>query len=93
MDMGIVEKRIIIDVGPVGPQGGTPNFKCRDDRRIFLSSKVLIPGFFRIRKFGEYVLGIFRVIRFNAFWKFLRLTNPPGDFLGGLWFVGIFLRF
>lgn len=45
MDMGIVKKRMIIDVGP---QGGTPNFKCRDDRRIFLSSKVLIPGFFRI---------------------------------------------
>ena len=86
MDMGIVKKRIIIDVGPVGPQ-------CRDDRRIFLSSKVLIPGFFRIRKFGEYVLGIFRVIRFNAFWKFLRLTNPPWDFLGGLGFVEIFLRF
>ena len=62
MDMGIVKKRIIIDVGPVGPQGGTPNFKCRDDRRIFLSSKVLIPGFFRIRKFDEYVLGIFFVI-------------------------------
>ena len=75
MDMGIVKKRIIIDVGPVGPQGGTPNFMCRDDRRIFLSSKVLIPGFFRIRKFGEYVLGIFLlllyfVIRFNAFWNF-----------------------
>ena len=75
MDMGIVKKRIIIDVGPVGPHGGTPNFKCRDDRRIFLSSKVLIPGFFRIRKFGEYVLGIFLlllyfVIRFNAFWNF-----------------------
>ena len=93
MDMGIVKKRIIIDVGPVGPQGGTPNFKCRDDQRIFLSSKVLIPGFFRIRKFGEYVLGIFRVIRFNTFWKFLRLTNPPWDFLGGLGFVEIFLRF
>ena len=45
MDMGIVKKRMIIDVGP---QGGTPNFKCRDDRRIFLSSEVLIPGFFRI---------------------------------------------
>ena len=76
MDMGVVKKRIIIDVGPVCPQGGgTPNFKCRDDRRIFLSSKVLIPGFFRIRKFGEYVLGIFLlllyfVIRFNAFWNF-----------------------
>ena len=45
MDMGIVKKRMIIDVGP---QGGTPNFKCRDDLRIFLSSEVLIPGFFRI---------------------------------------------
>ena len=59
MDVAIVKKRIIIDAGP---QGGTPNFKCRDDRRIFLSPKVLIPGFFRIRKFGEYFLGIFRFI-------------------------------
>ena len=56
MDMGIVKKRIIIDVGP---GGGTPNFKCRDDQRIFWGLKVLIPGFFGIRKFGEYFFGYF----------------------------------
>ena len=56
MDMGIVKKRIIIDVGP---QGGTPNFKCRDNQRIFWGLKVLIPGFFGIRKFGEYFFGVF----------------------------------
>ena len=84
MDMGIVKKRIIIDVGP---QGDTPNFKCRDDRRIFLSSKVLIPGFFQIRKFGEYFLGIFHVISFNAFWKFYGSEIHNGIFWGvwGLW--------
>ena len=93
MDMGIVKKRIIIDVGSVGPQGVLQISSAGMIEGLFLSSKVLIPGFFRIRKFGEYVLGIFRVIRFNAFWKFLRLTNPPWDFLGGLGFVESFLRF
>ena len=41
------------------PRGGTPNFKCRDDQRIFWALKVLIPGFFGIRKFGEYFFGYF----------------------------------
>ena len=27
--------------------------------------------------------GIFLVISFNTFWKFLSLRNPAGDFLGG----------
>ena len=67
-----------------------------------ISSAGMIEGFFWVQKFwfqdffglfGEYFLGIFRVIWFNAFWKFLTLTNPPWDFLGGLGFVGIFLRF
>ena len=54
MDMDIVKKRIIIDVGP---QGGTPNFKSRDNRRIFWGLKISIPGFFWIRKFGKYFFG------------------------------------
>ena len=42
----------------------------RDDRRIFLSLKFLIPGFNWVGN----ISGIsFRV--FNAFWEFLRLEN------------------
>lgn len=53
MDMGIVKKRMIIDVGP---QGGTPNFKCRDDRRIFFEFKS-----FDSRIFSDYLASIFWV--------------------------------
>ena len=61
----------------------------RDDRRIFLSLKFLIPGFNWVGN----ISGIsFRV--FNAFWEFLRLENltlwgggggfvgSPGNFWG-----------
>ena len=59
----------------------------RDDRRIFLSLKFLIPGFNWVGN----ISGIsFRA--FNAFWEFLRLENltlwgggvvgSPGNFWG-----------
>ena len=89
MDMGIVKKRIIIDVGP---QGGYSKFQVQGwSKDFFWVQKFWFQDFFGL--FREYFLGIFRVIWFNAFWKFLTLTNPPWDFLGGLGFVGIFLRF
>ena len=61
-----------------------------------ISSPGIIDGFFGVWKFrfqdffgyenlASIFLGIFRVIWFNAFWKFLRLRNPPWDFLGGFW--------
>ena len=39
--------------------GGYSKFQVQDDQRIFWGFKVLIPGIFRIRKFGEYFFGYF----------------------------------
>ena len=87
MDMGIVKKRIIIDVGPQGV--------------LQISSAGMIEGFFGVEIFDSRIFSNKKIWRvffwvFSVlydFWKFLRLTNPPWDFLGGLGFVGIFLRF
>ena len=61
----------------------------RDDRRIFWGLKFSVSGFFWVGKFGQVFfwvfktnVSIFRVISFNAFWKFLWLGNSAWDFSG-----------
>ena len=82
MNMDIVKKRIIIDVGP---QGGTPNFKSRDNRRIFWSLKILIPGFFWIRKLGKYFFGYFSCYMIECFLEIFKAQKSTMGFFGGFW--------
>ena len=43
--------------GPPAGGRGTPDFKCRDDRRIFWGLKFSIRRFFGLGKFGKYFFG------------------------------------
>ena len=47
-----------------------------DDRRIFLSLKLLIPGIFFVGKFGKYVFGWLDLSRFCfGYWNYLKIRG------------------